>query len=193
MHSTLSHIGEFGREFWRRLNLADRLAFAAVLIYALLALFGPAQARIPGIAILRLVVIVAAGYLVIRGMLWTRAQWLWSMRNQLIDLYVFLAVVPLVLLLAMGALSLYLLYWHFGAYLVYADLEKRIDQVGVHRRYDRHGLCSGDRRERCRSAGRDRSRNPLPIGRRFSLRPRKAFPGLKIELGTGQELLARGS
>ena len=71
----MSHISEFGREFWRRLNLADRLAFAAVLTYALLALFGPAQARIPGLGIFRLLIIIPASYLVIRGMLWTRAHW----------------------------------------------------------------------------------------------------------------------
>jgi phosphoserine phosphatase RsbU/P len=192
VHSTLSHVGELGRAFWRRLNLADRLALAAVLIYALLALFGLAERRVPGIAILRIVVIVAAGYLVVRGMLWTRAQWLWSMRNQLIDLYVFLAVVPLVLLLAMGALSLYLLYWHFGAYLLYADLEKRIDQVQstadtLITAYALESAASG--------AGAPVGPVTAPPPRReaFFAAAQENFPGLKIELGAGQELLARGS
>ena len=98
------------------------------------------------------------------------------MRNQLIDLYVFLAVVPMLLLLAMGALSLYLLYWHFGAYLVYADLQKRIDQLASTADTIATAYALESRLERRRSAGRGQSRNRLPIGLRFSLRPRKACP-----------------
>ncbi len=192
MHSILSHVSEFGREFWRRLNLADRLAFAAVLIYAVLALFGLTEGRVPGIAILGLVVILAGGYLVVRGLLWTRAQWLWSMRNQLIDLYVFLAVVPLVLLLAMGALSLYLLYWHFGAYLLYADLEKRIDQVEstgetLTTAYALESAASGA------GAPVGPVTEPPPRREAFFAAAQESLPGLKVDLGVGQELLARGS
>ena len=192
MHSTLSHISEFGREFWRRLNLADRLAFAAVLIYALLALFGLAERGVPGIVILRVVVIVAAGYLVVRGLVWTRAQWLWSMRSQLIDLYVFLAVVPMLLLLAMGALSLYLLYWHFGAYLVYADLQKRIDQLAstadtIATAYALEAASSGA------EAPPGPITEPPPHRATLFAAAQESLPGLKIELGTGKELLARGT
>ena len=188
MHSIFSHL----REFWRHLNLADRLAFAAVLTYALLALFGLAQDRILGRAIFPLVVIVSAGYLVIRGLLWTRTQWLWSMRNQLIDLYVFLAVVPIVLLLAMGALSLYLLYWHYGAYLVYADLEKRIDQVAstaetLTTAYALESAASGS------GAPVGPVTVPPPRREAFFAAAQESLPGLKVELGVGQELLARGS
>lgn len=191
VHS-ISHIRKFGSEFWRRLNLADWLASAAVLVYALLALFGLADRRVPGITVWRLVVIIAAGYLVIRGLLWTRSQWLWSMRNQLIDLYVFLAVVPLVLLLTMGALSLYLLYWHFGAYLLYADMEKRIDQVES----TAETLTTAYALENA-SSGAQAPVGPMtvPPARReaFFAAAQERLPGLKVEVGTGQELLARGS
>jgi len=191
VHSLLSQISKFGREFWRRLNLADRLAVAAVLLYVLLALFGLTERGVPGIAILRLVVIVAAGYLVIHGLLWTRAQWLWSMRNQLIDLYVFLAVVPLILLVAMAALSVYLLYWHFGAYLLYADLEKRIDQVES----TAETLTTAYALENA-SSGAQAPVGPMtvPPARReaFFAAAQERLPGLRVELGTGQELLARG-
>ncbi len=192
MHSIWSHISEFGREFWRRLNLADRLALAAVLIYALLALFGPARARIPGLGIFLVLVIVPASYLVIRGMLWTRAHWLWSLRNQLIDLYVFLAVVPMLLLLAMGALSLYLLYWHFGAYLVYADLQKRIDQLAstadtIATAYALEAASSGA------EAPAGPITEPPPHRATLFAAAQESLPGLKIELGTGKELLARGT
>jgi len=189
--SIFSNASELGREFWRRLNFADRLAFAAVLIYAVLALLGRAQGRVPGGA-MRVVVILAAGYLLVRGLLWTRRQWLWSMRNQLIDLYVFLAVVPLVLLLAMGALSLYLFYWHFGAYLVYADLEKRIEQVGstaetLSTAYALETAASGAQRQVGPIT------EPPPHRSTFFAAAQENFPGLKVELGTGQELLARSA
>lgn len=190
MNSLWSHANKLAGDFWRRLNLVDRLASAIVLIYALLALWGLARGRVPGGAILRLVVIVAAGYLIIRGLLWTRRQWLWSMRNQLIDLYVFLAVVPLVLLLAMGALSLYLLYWHFGAYLVYADLQKRIEQVGT----TAETLSTAYALDTAASGAQAQAgpiTEPPPHRSTFFAAAQESFPGLKVELGTGQELLAR--
>ncbi len=92
----------------------------------------------------------------------------------------------------MGALSLYLLYWHFGAYLVYADLQKRIDQLAstadtIATAYALEIASSG--------AGAPVSLSgPPPHTANFLARwPRESLPGLQIEVGAGQELLARAT
>jgi phosphoserine phosphatase RsbU/P len=180
------------RDSWRRLNLADRLALAAVLLYALLALAGPAQPRIPGLVVFRLAVLTSAIYLVIRGLLWTRIHWLWSLRNQLIAVYFFVSILPILLQLIMTALALYLLYWHFGAYLAYADLEKHIEQVAS----TADTLTTAYALE-IASTGAGAPVGPIsqapPRTAIFLAAAQESLPGLKIEVGAGQELLARAT
>ncbi|MGC1935418.1 MAG: PP2C family protein-serine/threonine phosphatase [Candidatus Acidiferrales bacterium] len=73
--------------------------------------------------------VVAAGYLVVRFARWARKRLLWGLRNRLVVAYVFIAVVPVVLLLAMVMLSAYLMYFQFGAHLLQDDLNERITEV----------------------------------------------------------------
>ena len=92
----------------------------------------------------------------------------------------------------MGALSLYLLYWHFGAYLLYADLQKRMDQVEstadtLITAYALESAASGA------EAPVGPVTAPPPRREAFFAAAQENFPGLKVELGAGQELLARGS
>src|SRR4029077_15609461 len=178
------------RGFWRQMSLTDRLASAIVLIYLLLALAGAAQHRIPGLLLFRLLALLSLVYLVIRGLLQARTNWLWSLRRQLIAVYVFRAVTPLLLLLAMTALSFYLLDWHFGAYLVYSDLEERIEQVAstadtLTTAYALEMASTG--------APAGKLTGPPPRTAIFLAAAQESLPGLKIELGTGQELLARAA
>jgi sigma-B regulation protein RsbU (phosphoserine phosphatase) len=73
--------------------------------------------------------LVAAGYLIVRLSRWARKHLLWGLRNRLIVAYLFIAVVPVVLLLAMIGLSGYLLYFQLGAHLIHDDLNERIADV----------------------------------------------------------------
>ena len=92
----------------------------------------------------------------------------------------------------MTVLALYLLYWHFGAYLVYADLERRIEQVAA----TADTLTTAYALEIASTGAK------APIGPISEPPPRTAIflaaaqenlPGLKIEVGAGQELLARAT
>jgi sigma-B regulation protein RsbU (phosphoserine phosphatase) len=177
------------RDSWKRLNFADLLAFAVVLAYLLLTLFGP-QLRVPTLWLSRVLAVVALAYLVIRGLLGARSHWLWSLRNQLIAVYLFVSVLPILLLVTMSALALYLLYWHFGAYLVYADLEKRIEQVAstadtLTTAYALEIASTG--------APAGTLAGPPPRTAIFLAAAQESLPGLKIELGADQELLARAT
>ena len=178
------------RDSWRRLNLADGVACAVVLTYLLLTLFGP-QLRLPTLWLSRVLAAVALGYLAIR-LLGARAQWLWGLRNQLIAVYFSLSILPILLQLIMSGLALYLLYWHFGAYLVYADLEKRIEQVAstadtLTTAYALEIASTGT------SAPVGVPSEPPPHTAIFLSAAQESLPGLKIEVGAGQELLARAA
>ena len=75
--------------------------------------------------------ICAAIYWLVRGWMWARDHLLWSLRNRLVAAYVFIAVVPVLLLLAMAGLAAYLLYWQLGSYVIYTEMEEREERVGV--------------------------------------------------------------
>ncbi len=178
------------RGFWQRLNVADVVACAVVFAYLVLTLFGP-QLRVPTLWLSRILLVLGLGYLAIR-VFGAHTHWLWSLRNQLIAVYFFVSILPILLQVVMTALALYVLYWHFGAYLVYADLERRIEQVAA----TADTLTTAYALEIASTGAK------APIGPISEPPPRTAIflaaaqenlPGLKIEVGAGQELLARAT
>ena len=182
------------RGLWQRLNVADVVACAVVLAYLLLAFFGShfgPQVRVPTLWLSRILLILGVGYLAIR-VFGGHTHWLWSLRNQLIAVYFFVSILPILLQVVMTALALYVLYWHFGAYLLYADLEKRIEQVAS----TADTLTTAYALEIASTGAK------VPVGAISEPPPRTAIflaaaqenlPGLKIEVGAGQELLARAT
>ncbi len=170
------------------------VACAVVLAYLLLAFFGPhfgPQVRVPTLWLSRILLVLGLVYLAIR-LLGVRTHWLWSLRNQLIAVYFFVSILPILLQVVMTVLAVYLLYWHFGAYLVYADLERRIEQVAA----TADTLTTAYALEIASTGAK------APIGPISEPPPRTAIflaaaqenlPGLKIEVGAGQELLARAT
>jgi sigma-B regulation protein RsbU (phosphoserine phosphatase) len=182
------------RGFWQRLNAADVVACSVVLVYLLLAFFGPRfgpQVRVPTLWLSRILLVLGLGYLAIR-VFGAHTHWLWSLRNQLIAVYFFVSILPILLQVVMTALALYVLYWHFGAYLVYAALERRIEQVAA----TADTLTTAYALEIASTGAK------APIGPISEPPPRTAIflaaaqenlPGLKIEVGAGQELLARAT
>src|SRR5260370_2301465 len=92
----------------------------------------------------------------------------------------------------MTALALYLLYWHFGAYLVYADLERRIEQGAsaadtLTTAYALEIVVTGA------PARAGTQSEPPPHTAICLAAAQKSLPGLKITAGAGRELLARGT
>jgi sigma-B regulation protein RsbU (phosphoserine phosphatase) len=108
---------------WRRLSRIDVLAILLILgggVCAILDLSG-------GLAsFLKFLAIVAAVYAVFRFAAWWRTRLLWSLRNRLIVAYLFIAVVPILLILTLVVLAGQILYSQLGAYLLYDDIHRRI-------------------------------------------------------------------
>ena len=112
-----------------RFNIADGLALAMVAAYILVRVLRFAGMQIPAGGLWLILFVLGLAYLLLfRGFSWARAHLPWRLRNRLIVAYLLIAVVPLLLVLVMALLSLYLLYWHFGSYLLYADIQQRLDR-----------------------------------------------------------------
>ena len=117
------------RAFWRTTSPLDRLA-TIVLIFCIVSWTTPFGRYVAFLGAWRVILfVIAAGYLIVRLARWARKRLLWGLRNRLIVAYIFIAVVPVVLLLAMVALSGYLLYFQLGAHLLQDDLNARITEV----------------------------------------------------------------
>jgi sigma-B regulation protein RsbU (phosphoserine phosphatase) len=117
--------------FLRRMKLLDRIALAILVLYGIVWLTEALGASFPLAALIGLLAFVAAVYLFFRVLPWVRRQLLWRLRNRLIIAYVFIAVVPVVLLLTMAALGAYVLYLQLGAHLLRDALDDRISMISA--------------------------------------------------------------
>src|SRR5690242_9471524 len=63
---------------------------------------------------------------VILSVRWLKAKMLWRLRNRLIVTYVFIGVIPAVLLVAMGFISLYLFAGQFANFAITSELKARL-------------------------------------------------------------------
>src|ERR1700719_3711061 len=110
--------------FWKSLSKLDWLA-VGVCVAGLAAATNPLSA-LPGAGLLRLFGVLAVFYVLYRFWSRWREELLWSLRNRLILAYLFLAVVPIVLLLILASMLGQILYSQLAAYLLYHDIEDRI-------------------------------------------------------------------
>lgn len=128
--------------------------------------------------------VLALGYFAVRGFLWAREHLLWSLRNRLVTAYVFIAVVPVLLLLTMAGLGAYLLYWQLGSYVLYTDMQERIERLS-----EVAGTMATAYALEAAS-GHQAAALALPEDQPTYLRAAmQELPGLKIETGTGEKLL----
>jgi phosphoserine phosphatase RsbU/P len=117
--------------FVRRTSPVDRIAVAVLCIYVIARIALQFGAKIPLVSLFGFLSFAAIVYLVIRFILWIRTHLLWSLRNRLIVAYIFMAVVPVVLLLSMVGLALYLLELQIGAHLLRDDLGENINVIAA--------------------------------------------------------------
>jgi serine phosphatase RsbU (regulator of sigma subunit) len=75
--------------------------------------------------------LIAAAYVIVRLIIIARRTLLWRLRNRLIVAYVFIAVVPILLLLTMVGLAGYLLELQIGAHLLRDDLKQRENMIAA--------------------------------------------------------------
>ena len=111
------------RNVWRRLSRID--------LFAILLILGGFICSIVGLnsslaSFLKFLAILATVYVLFRFVGWWRTRLLWSLRNRLIVAYLFIAVVPILLIVTLVVLAGQILYSQLGAYLLYDDIHRRI-------------------------------------------------------------------
>ena len=114
------------RKLWRRLSRPDLAAIVLFLAGGaayLMDLSGSA------FNFLKFFAVLAGIYLLFRLVAWGRNRLLWSLRNRLIVAGLFIAVVPVFLLLLLAARSAGILYSQLASYLLYEDIQRRKDML----------------------------------------------------------------
>src|SRR5579862_235939 len=99
-----------------------------LLLFALQKLFGIFKlswglALRGWVGILSALAIIALGILAYR---WLKARLLWRLRNRLIVTYMFIGVIPVMLLVAMAFITIYLFAGQFANFVVTSELDSRL-------------------------------------------------------------------
>jgi phosphoserine phosphatase RsbU/P len=114
------------KQFWRRLSILD-LAAVALAIFGVFAFVAGLQGRFYGFA--KFLAACCGVYLLFRLISWWRTRLLWRLRNRLIVAYLFIAVVPILLILILVILAGRIVYSQLGAYLLYEDIHDRVEMI----------------------------------------------------------------
>ncbi|HEY4708564.1 MAG TPA: SpoIIE family protein phosphatase [Candidatus Acidoferrales bacterium] len=178
------------RRFWlylRRTTPLDRVAFAILVLYVA---GGMAHAftAVPRFStFLGFLCFAAVVYFVLRLVSFVRTRLLWSLRNRLIVAYLFMAIVPVVLLVSMIGIATYLFYLQLGAHLLNDAVQARTNLIDT----DADTIAGAIEREA--------SQMSAPVGPSVLARPviagliadeQTEWPGLTVSVNRGQPLLA---
>ncbi len=111
------------RQVWRRLSRIDLFAILLIVGGTICTLVDLKN----GVAsFLKFFAVLATVYAVVRLAGWWRTRLLWSLRNRLIVAYLFIAVVPILLIVTLVVVAGQILYSQLGAYLLYDDIQRRV-------------------------------------------------------------------
>jgi phosphoserine phosphatase RsbU/P len=114
------------KEVWNRLSWLDLVSTLLAVSGLLLAILrldaGPSS-------FLKYLAVLAGLYLLFRLIGWWRNRLLWSLRNRLIVAYLFIAFVPILLIVTLVFLAGRILYSQLGAYLLHEDIQQRIEII----------------------------------------------------------------
>jgi sigma-B regulation protein RsbU (phosphoserine phosphatase) len=120
---------------WQRHLPRVRFPRTAVDFLLLLAGGGYLTAFLLGSSGWRMTFAIALGFLVLfylgRWLGRVRARVLWRLRNRLLVTYLFIAFIPILLILGMITLTAYLLYGQLAGYLISTDLEAKAAELGA--------------------------------------------------------------
>ena len=114
------------RTLWDRISRLDLVASLLVLAGALAYVFDVGGSIFN---YLKFIALLAALYLLYRLLAWGRNRLLWSLRNRLIVAGLFIAVVPVLLLVTLAVRSAGILYSQLASYLLYEDVQRRKDML----------------------------------------------------------------
>jgi len=123
--------------YWPRMSrLARVAAYFAGLDLLLLLIWSLSLFAKPGgsagliwwVGFLAYVTLVLAFVL---GLRWLRRKLMWRLRNRLFVTYVFIGVIPVILLLTIGLITAYLFAWQFASYVASSDLHSEVTTLGA--------------------------------------------------------------
>jgi sigma-B regulation protein RsbU (phosphoserine phosphatase) len=119
--------GNQRNSFWKSLSKLDWTALAVVLLGIWAGWSGnPLQGQ-SGMRFLRFLALLALFYLAYRAWSRWRQELLWSLRNRLIVAYVFIAVVPILLLVILAGRARQIIYAQLGSYILHEEIHRRVD------------------------------------------------------------------
>lgn len=167
--------------FWKSLSVLDWVAVAVCALGALALWAAKSQQPLPGTGLLRFLAVLAALYLLYR--FWTRwrSQLLWSLRNRLIVAYLFIAVVPIILLLIFASQLGQIIYSQLGAYLLYHDVEDRLEML----RNSSEAIAAA---ESTLPASMNEATMERALAAQVLMAESKQLPGLVVDFGVDTEL-----
>jgi phosphoserine phosphatase RsbU/P len=114
------------KEVWNRFAWPDLVSAAVATAGLLAAIFGLYGGLF---SFLKYLAALASVYLLFRLIGWWRSRLLWSLRNRLIVAYLFIAFVPILLIVTLVFLAGRILYSQLGAYLLHEDIQQRIAMI----------------------------------------------------------------
>src|SRR6202034_4258568 len=173
--------------FLRRSSPFDRIALVLLAFYIILRIpraFGVAVAHSTFFGFLAFAALI---YFVVRLIPWFRRRVLWSLRNRLIVAYLFMAIVPIVLLVVMIGVATYLFYLQLGAHLLNDAVQQRSNVIDT----DAETIAAAIERESSQSSA--------PVSPEILSRPVIAgliadeqgeWPGMSVWVNRGGPLLA---
>ena len=166
---------------WRKLSNARRVAAIITLIYLLAVGAEAAGLRVRAMGLLQVFFSWALFIWFLWFVIWFRRRMLWSLRNRLLVAYVFIAVVPILLLLALASISAYILYAQLGSYVLSAEIHRTLEQMGT--------LAEAEAAFPGATAAAGRGAGPIPAHVPSAARMALNIPGLEIRQDQGSELL----
>src|SRR5580700_2802251 len=169
------------RHAWRRLSRIDLFAILLILAGAVCALLDFHGGLF---SLLKFLAILATVYVVFRFAGWWRTRLLWSLRNRLIVAYLFIAVVPILLILTLVVLAGQILYSQLGAYLLYDDIHRRIAMMAD---ITEHVAAA----HRALPKGISEEDSEAVLAEQSHLVHDEELPGLKIEFSNDTKLLGK--
>jgi sigma-B regulation protein RsbU (phosphoserine phosphatase) len=119
--------GNHRNSFWKSLSKLDWTALAVVLLGVWAGWSGNPLQGDAAMRFLRFLALLALFYLAYRAWSRWRQELLWSLRNRLIVAYVFIAVVPILLLVILAGRARQIIYAQLGSYMLHEEIHRRVD------------------------------------------------------------------
>jgi len=169
------------RNFWRDLTLARRVAAVITVLYAVAEGVQAAGLQPPAMGLLRFFFAWALFIWFLMFFGWFRRRMLWSLRNRLLVAYLFIAVVPILLLITLMAISASILYAQLGSYVLSEEIHRTLERMGT--LAEAEATMPGD--SSIQAGAPNRIPAHVPSAARMALN----IPGLEIRPGQGGELI----